>query len=148
MRPDGVGTKFAKARLEGKIEMLSKKIIVVEDEESIRKTFNLILNEKYRVYLAKDGQEAVRRFHAVRADLLIVDLKLPDINGLELIAQFRELGYRGEAILISAFPDLVNIEQLTRHSVSHFFVKPLDLDVLSRSIDFLLTPRVDPEKRV
>ena len=128
--------------------MLNKKIIVVEDEESIRRTFNLILNNKYRVYLAKDGQEAAQRYQAVRPDLLIVDLKLPDTNGLELIAKFRELGYRGDAILISAFPDLVDIQQLTRLSVSHFFVKPLDLDVLSHSIDFLLTPKVDPEKRL
>jgi YesN/AraC family two-component response regulator len=128
--------------------MLSKKIIVVEDEESIRRTFNLILNNKYRVYLAKDGKEAAQRYQAVRPDLLIVDLKLPDTNGLELIAKFRELGYRGDAILISAFPDLVDIQQLTRLSVSHFFVKPLDLDVLSNSIDFLLTPKADPEKRL
>jgi len=128
--------------------MLSKKIMLVEDEESIRKTFSLILNSKYRVYLAKDGQEAVQRYQAVRPDLVIVDLKLPDINGLELVAKLRESGYRGEAILISAFPDLVNIDQLTRLSVSHFYVKPLDLDILSRSIDFLLTPKVDPEKRI
>jgi DNA-binding response OmpR family regulator len=128
--------------------MLNKKIIVVEDEESIRRTFNLVLNNKYRVYLAKDGQEAAQRYQAVRPDLLIVDLKLPDTNGLELIAKFRELGYRGDAILISAFPDMVDIQELTRLSVSHFFVKPLDLDVLSHSIDFLLTPKADPEKRL
>jgi DNA-binding response OmpR family regulator len=128
--------------------MLNKKIIVVEDEESIRRTFSLVLNNKYRVYLAKDGQEAVQRYQAVRPDLMIVDLKLPDTNGLELIAKLRGLGYRGETILISAFPDLVDIEQLTRLSVSHFYVKPLDLDVLSQSIDFLLAPKVDPEKRL
>jgi len=108
----------------------------------------LVLDSKYRVYLAKDGQEAVERYQTVRPDLVIVDLKLPDCNGLELVAKFREFGYRGEAILISAFPDLVNIDQLTRLSVSHFYVKPLDLDVLSRSIDFLLSPKVDPEKRI
>ncbi len=128
--------------------MISKKIILVEDEESIRRTFRLVLDSKYRVYLAKDGQEAVERYQSVRPDLVIVDLKLPDCDGLELMAKFRQLGYGGEAILISAFPDLVNIDLLTRLSISHFYVKPLDLDVLSRSIDFLLSPKVDPEKRI
>lgn len=128
--------------------MLNKKILVIEDEDSIRKTFSLILSKKYKVFTAKDGKEAVQRSRTVTPDLIIVDLKLPDTTGLELMAKIRESGYDGEAILISAFPDLVDIGELSRRGIGHFFVKPLDLDILSRSIDFLLTPKVDPEKRV
>jgi len=121
--------------------MSEKKIIIVDDDESIRKTFFLILNKNYRVYLAKDSREALQRFKRAKIDLIIADLKLPHLDGVEMIAKFRELGYRGNVILISAYPDLVKIDELSRLSISHFFVKPLDLDSLNRSIDHLLNSK-------
>ena len=121
--------------------MSEKKIIIVDDDESIRKTFFLILNKNYRVYLAKDSEEALQRFKRAKIDLIIADLKLPYLDGVEMIAKFRELGYRGNVILISAYPDLVKIDELSRLSISHFFVKPLDLDSLNRSIDHLLNSK-------
>jgi DNA-binding NtrC family response regulator len=124
--------------MKGQTPMLGKKIVVVDDDESIRKTFFLILNKKYRVYLAKDAQEALDRFKNAKIDLVIADLKLPYMSGIELIAQLRKFGYRGEAILISAHPDQINPDELSRLSISHFFVKPLDLNALSRSIDYLI----------
>jgi DNA-binding NtrC family response regulator len=126
--------------------MSEKKIVVVDDDESIRKTFFLILNKNYRVYLAKDSEEALQRFKKAKIYLIIADLKLPYLNGVEMIAKFRELGYRGNVILISAYPDLVNIDELSRLSISHFFVKPLDLDSLNRSIDHLLNSKKTIEK--
>lgn len=127
--------------------MYQRKIVVVDDDESIRKTFFLILNKNYRVYLAKDSREALQRFKKVKIDLIIADLKLPYLSGLEMIAKFREAGYRGEVILISAYPDLVKIDELNHLSISHFFVKPLDLDAFNRSIDYLLNSKKIAKKR-
>jgi len=128
--------------------MSEKKIVVVDDDESIRKTFFLILHENYRVYLAKDAKEALQRFKKAKIDLIIADLKLPYTNGLEMINKFRESGYQGDAILISAFPDLINVDELSRLSVSHFFVKPLDLDALNRSIENILKSENNTETRI
>lgn len=128
--------------------MSEKKIVVVDDDESIRKTFFLILNENYRVYLAKDAKEALQRFKKAKIDLIIADLKLPYLNGLEMINKFRESGYQGDAILISAFPDMIDVDELSRLSVSHFFVKPLDLDAINRSIDHILKSDNNTETRV
>lgn len=129
------------------MEKLGKKIVVVDDDESVRKTFFLILNKNYRVYLAKDSREALSRFRHTKIDLLIADLRLPDLDGLSLIAKFREAGYRGEAMLISAYPDDIKVEDLTRYSIGHFFVKPLDLDALMHSINYLLNPKARMERR-
>jgi DNA-binding NtrC family response regulator len=126
--------------------MSDKKIIVVDDDESIRKTFFLILQKDYRVYLAKDSKEALQRFKRAKIDLIIADYKLPYLNGVEMISKFRELGYRGNVILISAYPDLVNVDELSRLSISHFFVKPLDLDSINISVDRLLNSKKVTEK--
>ncbi len=118
---------------------MKKKVVVVDDDKSIRKTFFLILDSDYRVFLAKDAEDALQRFKKAKIDLIITDLKLPHLNGLEMIKKFRESGYKGEVILISAFPDLVDPEELGRLAIGHFFIKPLDLDALNQSIDYLLS---------
>jgi two-component system response regulator PilR (NtrC family) len=121
--------------------MSEKKILVVDDDESIRKTFRLLLKKQYNVLLARDSEEALREYKSLKFDLIIADLRLPRLTGMELIARFRDLGYRGEAIVISAHPDCISIDELGRHAIGHFFAKPLDLNVLSRSIDYLLQPK-------
>jgi DNA-binding NtrC family response regulator len=128
--------------------MTDKKIVIVDDDECIRKTFFMILNENYRIYLAKDPKEALSKFKRADIDLIIADLKLPYINGLEMISQFRESGYKGEAILISAYPDLITSDELNRLSIGHFFVKPLDLGALNQSIEHLLNGKKHNVNRV
>jgi len=121
--------------------MASQKIVIVDDDETIRKTFFLLFSKKYRVYPVPGSKEALARFRHQNVDLIIADYKLPDINGLELIGRFREAGYEGEAILITAFPDQISLRDLGRYAISQFFVKPLDLDVLNKSVDRLLLLR-------
>ncbi len=121
--------------------MAVKKIVVVDDDKTIRKTFDLLLGKRYKVYSAKDSREAVARLRTLAADLVIADFKLPDMNGLELIKTLRASGFEGEAMLISAHPDLVRVEDMSRFSISHFFVKPLDLDALNQSIDRALAAK-------
>jgi DNA-binding NtrC family response regulator len=128
--------------------MTSRKIVIVDDEETIRKTFSLILSPKYRVALAKDAAEALARFKGAGIDLMIVDYRLPDMNGVDLVAALRKNGYRGDVILISAHSDMIEPDILSRLSISHFFAKPLDLNALSRSIDYLLSLRDQAEKRI
>ena len=128
--------------------MTEKKIVIVDDDDCIRKTFFMILHENYRVYLAKDPKEALSKFKKADIDLIIADLKLPSISGLEMISQFRESGYKGEAILISAYPDLITTDELNRLSIGHFFVKPLDLTALNQSIDHLLNGKNQNDKCV
>ena len=128
--------------------MTSRKIVIVDDEETIRKTFSLILSPKYRVALAKDAAEALARFKGAGIDLMIVDYRLPDMNGVDLVAALRKNGYRGDVILISAHSDMIEPDILSRLSISHFFAKPLDLNALSRSIDYLLSLREQAEKRI
>lgn len=128
--------------------MPGKKIVVVDDDETIRKTFFLILNQTYRVYLAKDGQEVLDRFKKADVDLIIADYRLPSMNGIELVAALRKAGYRGDVILISAHADMIEPDVLSRLAISHFFAKPLDLAALSRSIDYLLNAQGGAERRI
>lgn len=124
-----------------------KKILVVDDDESIRRTFFLILYKNYQVYPVKDSKEAFQRFLGSDVDLIIADFRLPHCSGLKVIEKFRESGFTGKAILISAFPDLVKSEELARLSVDYFFIKPLDLEALIHSINCLLNKNQESRKK-
>lgn len=123
------------------VEKTDKRIMIVDDDENIRKTFALLLKKKYDVSAAGDSKEALNTYKHGSIDLLITDYKLPDQCGLDLVSRFRKLGYEGEVIMITAFPDLVNLDELSRLAISIFFVKPLDLDTLTQSIDRLMQPK-------
>jgi len=118
-----------------------KKIVLVDDDETVRKTFTLLLGKKYRVVPLKDPRQALTQLKAGRADLVIADYRLPFFTGMELIKRLRENGFEGEAMLITAHPDEVRIEDMGRFAISHFFVKPLDLNDLNLSIDRVLQPK-------
>jgi DNA-binding NtrC family response regulator len=119
----------------------TKKIVLVDDDDNIRKTFALVLGKKYRIVPLKDPRQALSQVKSGRTDLIIADYKLPYFNGMELIKRLRENGYEGEAMLITAHPDEVRIEDMGRYDISHFFVKPLDLNDLNLSIDRVLFPK-------
>ncbi len=121
--------------------MTTKKIVLIDDDETVRKTFALLLGKKYRVISLKDPRQALTQLKNGRADLVIADYKLPYFNGMELIKKLRENGFEGEAMLITAHPDEVRIEDMGRFAISHFFVKPLDLNDLNLSIDRVLQPK-------
>ena len=118
-----------------------KKIVLVDDDETVRKTFTLLLGKKYRVLSLKDPKQALAQLKDGHADLVIADYKLPFFTGMELIKRLRENGFEGEAMLITAHPDEVRIEDMGRFAISHFFVKPLDLNDLNLSIDRVLQPK-------
>jgi DNA-binding NtrC family response regulator len=121
--------------------MTTKKIVLIDDDETVRKTFVLLLGKKYSISSLKDPRQALAKLKNTRADLVIADFKLPYLNGMELIKRLRENGYEGEAMLITAHPDQVRIADMGRYAISHFFVKPLDLNDLNLSIDRVLQPK-------
>jgi DNA-binding response OmpR family regulator len=119
--------------------MLPKRIVIVDDDESIRKTFSLLLSDRYSIFLARDAREALTRLEGMPVvDMIIADLRLPQKNGLQMLFDFRQAGYRGRIILISAFPDQVKTGDLEKLEVDRLFEKPLDLRALTEAIDLLL----------
>jgi len=124
--------------------MAGKTIVVVEDDETLRKTFALLLKGRYRVLTMGNASEALSRLERSRADLVITDYRLPGLSGMELIRRLRAAGFEGEAMLISAHPDEIRVDEMSRLAISHFFVKPLDLDLLNASIDRALQAKLAP----
>ncbi len=128
--------------------MSVKKVLIVEDEPTIRKTFTALLQDRYRVAAVASPQEALQRFRKSKIDLIITDLRMEDMSGLDLIARFRAAGYDGDVILISGYPEDVDTQELLELSIGYFFAKPLDLKELMDAIEYVLDTQLWHEKRI
>jgi len=79
------------------------KVLLVEDEELLRKNYASYLNMHFSdVYEAKDGEEAYSLYKEVNPDIMIVDIHIPKINGLELLKMIREKDIETKAIILTA----------------------------------------------
>ena len=128
--------------------MSIKKVLIIEDEPTIRKTFTVLLQDRYRVIAVESPREALQRFRKAKIDLIITDLRLPEMSGLELIERFRESGYEGDVILISGYPEDVDTDILLDLSIGYYFSKPLDLNELNNAIEYVLDTQLWHEKRI
>ena len=82
-----------------------KKIMVVDDEAGIRSLlFDVLSSEGYKVSLAKDGRDSLDQMKHRRFDLLITDINMPVLNGIELLRRMKEAGRRERVIVMTGNP--------------------------------------------
>ncbi|GAB4371134.1 MAG: response regulator [Deltaproteobacteria bacterium] len=81
-----------------------KKILVVDDEEFIRELYrDELVEEGYRVELAADGKEALEKMDSFRPDLVTLDVKMPGLDGIEVLRRIREKDASVPVLLVTAF---------------------------------------------
>jgi len=117
-----------------------KKILLVDDEPVIRETLCSILREDgYDVITAKTGAEAVSFAAEDNFDVAIIDLKLPDIEGLEVLHSVKELNPTVCAILITAYPTTDSAIKAVQEEAYEYITKPFDINhvklVIKRGIE-------------
>ncbi|WFS63096.1 sigma-54 dependent transcriptional regulator [Pseudodesulfovibrio thermohalotolerans] len=115
---------------------MSKSIILVEDELSIRIGMQHTLSaESYLVESFEDADSALQAMGAASFDLLITDMRLPGISGLELIDKVKELHPSTGTMLITAFPEIELAVSAMRHGAFDFLCKPFSNEGLLIAVE-------------
>ncbi|HEX4954431.1 MAG TPA: sigma-54 dependent transcriptional regulator [Thermoanaerobaculia bacterium] len=101
-------------------------VLVVDDEKSIRESLRMILEyEGYRVDEAASGPEALARVAGMPPDAVLLDIKMPEMDGLAVLRALRERGYDVPVLIVSGHGDVATAVEATRHGAYDFFEKPL-----------------------
>ncbi|MFH2137017.1 MAG: diguanylate cyclase [Candidatus Omnitrophota bacterium] len=118
----------------------SPNILLVDDEKVIRETLcSILIEDGYRVSTAKSGKEAVALSKESNFDLVILDLKLPDIGGLQVLRDIK--GYQPDicAVLITAYPTTESAIMAIQEEAYEYITKPFDIShvklVIKRGIE-------------
>lgn len=109
-----------------------KKILVVDDDANIRLIFQTMLKRTgYDVVTASSGIQALELILDAKPDLVILDIKMPDIHGLEVLSLIRESKMNVPVIICSAFEGMKEDFIVQSSNVFEYLVKPVDLKVLN-----------------
>jgi DNA-binding NtrC family response regulator len=116
--------------------MRAARILVVDDEESLRRVLQVQLeNRGYETSLAKNGQEALAILTESPHDLVLTDLRMPGLSGLELLKRIREHHQGTEVILLTAFGTIENAVEAMQSGAYHYVTKPVRFDELAIVIE-------------
>ena len=102
------------------------RILVVEDDEDMRENLRRILaGGGYEVHVARDGVEAVRVLEGVRCHLVLTDLVMPGMGGLDLLDEIRRHEKNLPVIFLTAFGDRTTMMKATEKGAVDFLTKPI-----------------------
>lgn len=107
------------------------KILIIDDERAIRGSLKEILEyEKYNVEEAGDGEEGLKKLSQDNYDVVLLDIKMPHMDGIEVLQKAMEAGYSAQFIMISAHGSIETAVEATKMGAFDFIEKPPDLNRL------------------
>lgn len=116
------------------------KILVVDDEEGARDLFNTILtDEGYDVSLANGGEEALGLFKSYPFNLVITDIKMPVMDGLQLLQEIRKMGSKTDVIMVTAYGEVESYLKAMSLGAAEYINKPIRIKELKQIVHKVLT---------
>ncbi|OQA08802.1 MAG: Nitrogen regulation protein NR(I) [bacterium ADurb.Bin374] len=108
---------------------LSAKILVVDDEHSVRWAFEKALKKAgYDVFLAETGAKGLAIFESVRPDLTLLDIRMPEMDGLQVLKRIRESHPDAQVIVMTAYTDMETTVSAMKLGAYDFLSKPFNID--------------------
>ncbi|MDX9756381.1 MAG: response regulator transcription factor, partial [Sulfurimonas sp.] len=118
------------------------KVLLVEDEESISRLLKEAVADSFYTFLiAKDGLEGIALFKKLKPDIVITDIMMPRMSGLEMAQELRKLNPDIHIIVLSAFSEKEKLLSAIDIGINKYFLKPFDTDEL---LDYIqsITPKL------
>jgi DNA-binding NtrC family response regulator len=105
------------------------RILIVDDDENIRKVLETILEEEgYYVESVDTAKKAMERTRRKFYNLALIDIRLPDIEGIELLTKVKDTTPRMRKIIITGYPTLQNAVEAVNRGADAYILKPFDMD--------------------
>ncbi|MFH0735183.1 MAG: sigma-54 dependent transcriptional regulator [bacterium] len=134
---------------------MKQKILIVDDEKAIRDSIKMILDDEgYETYTAMDGEEALNKITEGDYDVVISDIKMPKIDGMELLEKSSKIAPNTFFIIMTAYASISTAIQSLRTGAYDYLIKPVEFDDLlirlKRLLDFkkLVSENIVLRKRI
>ena len=117
------------------MEVKRRKILLVEDETVVREALrDWLIEDGYIVDVAKDGEEALDKIKEEEFGVIVLDLKLPGIDGLQVFEEVKELKPETKGVIITAYPSKETQEKAQRLGLLDYLAKPFRAEDLEKII--------------
>ena len=114
-------------------------VLVVDDEPDVRKVVRMTLEKAgYDVVEAEDGEKAIAEIkkgeHSILLNLIITDIRMPNMNGIDVLNYYRKEWPSIPIIVLTGFPDLDMATMMLQHGISDYLVKPVEAEKLRAAV--------------
>lgn len=111
------------------------RILIVDDDENIRKVLTTILEEEgYSVDSAETAKKAIEKTRKNFYNLALIDIRLPDMEGIELLTKMKDTTPKMRKVIITGYPTLQNAIEAVNRGADAYIVKPFDMDKVLMTI--------------
>jgi two-component system, NtrC family, response regulator AtoC len=111
------------------------KILVIDDDDSNRESLEMyFLEEGYEVFTANTGRAGLKSYHETPVDAVILDIRLPDMEGFEVLDEIKKGNRNAKVIMITAFHDEETIRRALEKGCFNYIKKPINLEDLDSTI--------------
>src|SRR6202163_3181130 len=127
---------------------MTAKILIVDDEKNVRLNYRMTLEtEGYTIFEAVSGAAALEELVGRSFDLAILDMRMPGMDGLELLAKMREFGIGVPAMIVTAYSDVPHAVKAMKLGAIDFLQKPLQPEELRTAVAEILERHAPPEPK-
>ena len=114
-------------------------VLVIDDEPDVRKVVRMTLEKSgYDVLEAEDGEKAIaevkKEENSLLLNLIITDIRMPNMNGIDVIRYYQEEWPNVPLIVLTGFPDLEMATSMLQHGISDYLVKPVESEKLRAAV--------------
>lgn len=109
-------------------------ILIADDEEGIRESFKLILEDQYDLEFAVNGVEALERLKTLTPDLMLLDIKMPKVHGLEILRRVKALKPKLPVIIVTGYQSVETAQAAIKNGAADYIPKPFDSKQILRAV--------------
>ncbi len=102
------------------------RILIADDEEGVRESLNLILGDHYDLTMVTDGAAALAKATQESFDVVCLDIKMPKMDGLEVLRQLKPRGVRSSVLMLTAYQSVELAQEAVRLGAVDYLPKPFD----------------------
>ena len=121
--------------------MTKRTILVCDDEEIIRSSVKLVLEKDYQLVFAGDGEEGLKQFNAQPVDLVLLDLKMPKMDGLAMLKELMSRQPAPRVLMLTAYHSVEVAQRATQLGAIDYVTKPFERQALLDAVDRALSLR-------
>ena len=126
--------------------MVDKTVLIIDDQAGIRSLLREVFSVfGFKTIEAQDGYRGLEQLEARQPDIILLDMKMPGLSGIETLRKIRAVDTKVPVILVTAYQELEMIHEAERLGVSVRLIKPFDLEELQRIVSQVA---VNPEFQV
>lgn len=113
-------------------------ILVCDDEEGIRESFKLILADTYHLKFANNGLQALDLLKDFTPDVMLLDIKMPKVSGIEILKQIKKLKPSLPVIIVTGYQSVETAQEALKNGAADYIPKPFDTKHILNSIEAVL----------